>query len=1214
MSARRIAILLLALCSATAQGEERGRMVDRSAAFDQPIPPAAEQGVSGAAPVSAGPGCDAGGATDAAELPFRITIDGQPLGDDGVRTGVDRDRCTDVDLAAADVRIRFDPMAAAPALNAWLVRDGVERGRPAQFGTYSNYTGWIRRAEIRVFTPAQRLQQAPFATVEVPIGQFVEWTAPADAPDTLEYVLRVYDDRGRFDETAAKTLHLLEREIGFGDADHAGRERMTGWGENSRRRANIPVAGGTVTVDGTVGAPGETVTALGAPVPVDRNGAFATRQILPNGPHIVEVAIARPDGTVRTFRRNLSIADERWFYVAIGDLTVGDGRTSGAPAAAIEALTGDENHYRDGAYVDGRGAFYLRGKIKGEYLLKMSADTGEQPIEHLFTNFTAKDPRYLLRRIDPDRFYPVYGDDSTIVDDAPTQGKFYVRIERDDAHAMWGNFQTGWTGTELTQYSRGLYGAQLAWKSAATTAQGERRASLEAFAAEPGTLAAREEFRATGGSLYYLRQRDLTEGSERAWVEIRDRDTDFVIERRPLAPAQDYDVNYLQGRILLRAPLASVGAAGGLVQTATLNGHPVYLVVTYEYVPGLEQIEGLSYGAHASQWLGDHLRIGATAFRQGDEGARQRLYGLDATLRYKPGTYLEIEAARSDGAGTALGSSIDGGFRFDERRGRRGRADARRLEGALDVAEVWDGGRGTLAGYWQDRDGGYSAPGQLSLDGEAVEQRGISANLPFTDRTRLEVKADTRRADSQDYEAVEAALHHQLDPVWGVALGARRDDRDVRIANASRLLSERGGRTDLVARVDYAPLAGGASGAGAQPRHKPWDLYGYVQGTVSRSGERHDNDRYGLGGTLQATDRLRIGSEVSGGDGGVGARLSGDWRVDDRRNYYLAYSMETERPDVAVRGRQGDLTAGSHYRLSEAVALFGESRWRSGAGPESLTHAFGLDLAPLDRWTADIQFETGRISDPLGGDLERRAVGVGAAYKGERAKLSSAVEMRDDDGSTGRRRTWLMRNTFGMQATPAWRLVGKLNFSTSDAAQGDFFDGDFVEGVAGAAYRPIDDDRWNALFKYTYFHDLPAPGQRSGTGAALDYSQRSHVLSVDAIHDLRPWLSVGAKYGLRIGELRDNRIGGPWLDSRADLVVLRADLHWVREWDAVVELRRLAVDAADDVRAGVLLALYRHLGAHAKAGVGYNFTDFSDDLTDLSFSNHGWFVNVLSTW
>lgn len=46
----------------------------------------------------------------------------------------------------------------------------------------------------------------------------------------------------------------------------------------------------------------------------------------------------------------------------------------------------------------------------------------------------------MLRNINPDLYYPVYGDDSTTVDDAPTQGKFFVRLEKGQSQVMWGNF------------------------------------------------------------------------------------------------------------------------------------------------------------------------------------------------------------------------------------------------------------------------------------------------------------------------------------------------------------------------------------------------------------------------------------------------------------------------------------------------------------------------------------------------------------------------------------------------------------------------------------------------------------------------------------------------------------------------------------------------------------------------------------------------------
>ena len=51
---------------------------------------------------------------------------------------------------------------------------------------------------------------------------------------------------------------------------------------------------------------------------------------------------------------------------------------------------------------------------------------------------------------------------------------------------------------------------------------------MNVFVADPGSLQSREEFRGTGGSLYYLRHQDVTQGSERVWIEERDRDSGLV--------------------------------------------------------------------------------------------------------------------------------------------------------------------------------------------------------------------------------------------------------------------------------------------------------------------------------------------------------------------------------------------------------------------------------------------------------------------------------------------------------------------------------------------------------------------------------------------------------------------------------------------------------------------------------------------------------------
>jgi hypothetical protein len=63
----------------------------------------------------------------------------------------------------------------------------------------------------------------------------------------------------------------------------------------------------------------------------------------------------------------------------------------------------------------------------------------------------------------------------------------------------------------------------------------------------------------------------------------------------------------------------------------------------------------------------------------------------------------------------------------------------------------------------------------------------------------------------------------------------------------------------------------------------------------------------------------------------------------------------------------------------------------------------------------------------------------------------------------------------------------------------------------------------------------------------------------------------------------------------------------------MAEVRMLTLPDISQRRRGALTAIYRRIGNNLKAGVGYNFTDFSDDLTDLRYNHKGVFVNFIAT-
>lgn len=1149
------------------------------------------------------------------QLPFRISVDGEPIDPLDTSNSADLTRCTDIALEKADIQVRFDGLEVVPVLNITATPEAAVYGESVTFTPYSNYAAFIRKAELRIFAEGDSVQTTPLAVVAMDkdADKPVAWKLPAkSATLSLNYVLRVYDSKGRFDETTPKVLKLMDAHLPMADAQAKTREQLVGYGENHRGLANIPVSGGSITVNGSKLAAGSNVWVMEHAVPVDANGAFAYRQIMPAGDHKVRVVTEAKDGTKAEFSRALYIPTNDWFYVAMGDLTVGKNHVNGP----VKLVTGEDSDRTNGdVYADGRAAFYLKGKVKGEWLLTASADTKEQPLQDLFSNFTSKDPRYLLRRIDPNAYYPVYGDDSTMQEDAPTQGKFYVRLEKGDSKVLWGNFQTRLNGSDLVNYSRSLYGANAEYKSEETTKFGERRAEVNGFMADPGSLASLEEFQGTGGSLYYLRSQDLVVGSERVRVEVRDRDSGIVLKTNALVYGQDYEINYIQGRIMLREPLSSINSEAGVVRTGALSGNPAYLVVGYEYVPGVSSVDSLVKGGDASYWLNDYLKLGVTGYNQDTTGAAQTLMGGNATVRYAPGTYLKLEAAKSEGAGDGALSSQNGGFNFNaipQTTGANIDAKAYRAETGIDIGEILDDGKGKINAYAMKREDGFSSPGQLTNEG--IKQAGLAASIPLGEKLLVDAKGDVKEGTTTgSIKSGELAGSYKLTPEETLTLAVRGDDRETALgAGNSNILAETGSRTDGALKLTHAPVA-------EDGKKAPYEVYALGQLTLDKDDGREFNNRYGAGGRYDITERLSVLGELTEGNGGLGARAGTEYRQSDRTTYYANYLMDNARTDIGYRGRSSNFTTGAKSRYTDSLSVFTEQRYQSyDTGPAGLIHAYGLDLAANDAWNFGGRFENGTLSEPSAGDTDRIAASLNAGYSRDKTKYAGTVEWRNDDNNiSGERTSWLMRNAISYQVVEDWRFQGGLNFAISNSEVSSAQDADFTELNLGYAYRPVLNDRLNALLKYTYLSDSASTGQlnASRTAAASGFEQRSHVFALDAIYDLTERFALGGKVGYRFGQLRDTSVANaPWFDSQAWLAVARGDYHIVKEWDLMGELRYLNAREAEDAKFGALVGIYRHLNEHVKLGAGYNFTDFSDDLTNLDYTSQGPFVNLLGTF
>jgi hypothetical protein len=551
--------------------------------------------------------------------------------------------------------------------------------------------------------------------------------------------------------------------------------------------------------------------------------------------------------------------------------------------------------------------------------------------------------------------------------------------------------------------------------------------------------------------------------------------------------------------------------------------------------------------------------------------------------------------------------SDDGGFEFvgyDPVSFVNANASASRADISLSSDELLNYGDSLLTLYVQEVDAGYSAPGLMAL--QDPTNYGGTFSMPIAEVFDLTTKLDFNEQElGLETRAYEIDVNYQMSYRWDISTGYRVDKRIDRSPVVAPT-QEQGERTDAVLQVGY-------------DSKRDWSGYGFVQDTLSVSGNRSSNARAGIGGSYSVSDRVQIDLEISNGDLGKGGRIGTNYLLSENTSAYVNYALENERGNDELqtsRGSQGNLVAGMKSRLSDSTSVFIEERYQYDDMMTGLTHSTGMTFTPTQAWNFGINSDIGTLQDrQTGAKTERVAGGVQLSAGFNRLKFSTGLEYRSDDAeqldlSRTERTTWLFRSNFRYQLSRGSRLLGNFDHSTSNSSLGTFYDGGFTEAAFGYAYRPVRNDRLNLLAKYTYFYNVPTSDQVTLQNIAAEFIQKSHVVALDVNYDVKRWFSIGGKYAHRLGQISVDREITDFFDNNADLYVIRSDFRFLRNWEILLEGRILDMPDIDERRSGALTTISRYLGDHLKIGLGYNFTDFSSNLTDLSFDHHGVFLNL----
>ena len=267
-----------------------------------------------------------------------------------------------------------------------------------------------------------------------------------------------------------------------------------------------------------------------------------------------------------------------------------------------------------------RAAFFLKGVVKGEYLLTAAFDSEKETRERLF------------RDIQPDEFYPVYGDASQRGFDAQSTARLYVRIDHRKSYLLYGDYTTQVISEarKLGTYSRSLTGVREHYEN--------KFMSANVFASKDSTRQAIDEIRANGTSgPYTLTSAAGLVNSEKVEILTRNRNQpSIIIQAVPQMRFFDYEIEPLTGRILFKAPVPSVDA----------NLNPNSIRVTYEVDQGGPQF--WVAGGDVQVKVHERVELGATYVKDKNPADPLELKGVNATVKLADKTFIFAEVAQTD--------------------------------------------------------------------------------------------------------------------------------------------------------------------------------------------------------------------------------------------------------------------------------------------------------------------------------------------------------------------------------------------------------------------------------------------------------------------------------------------------------------------------------------------------------------------------------------
>ncbi|MCG3841581.1 DUF11 domain-containing protein [Psychrobacter sp. Ps1] len=797
----------------------------------------------------------------------------------------------------------------------------------------------------------------------------------------------------------------------------------------------------------------------------------------------------------------------------------------------------------------GRAAMFLKGKVRGDYLLTLAYDSDKKG-ERLF------------RDIEPGEYYPVYGDSSAKGFDAQSTSKLYVRLDKGRSFAMYGDLKTqidNDEGIKLGQYNRTLTGLKAQFEDSNTR--------VTAFLAETSTSQRVNETRGLGISGPYPLAENfdaVLENSETVEVITRDANNPgLIINRETLTRFADYEIDPISRSLFLKSPIAS----------QDLEGNPIYIRVTVEVDEGGEDY--LVGGIAAKQQLTNKVAIGGSYINSDDPLNKEELASVNSVIKFNDKLKLVAEYAMNKAENPNFQPSNQ--INTTE-------LDNNNVEGnALRVELDFDNKKDTRAkAYYNDADAGF-VTGASPLTAGRTES-GVEVIHTFNDKkTALKLEGVRTKDHTTDAsrEGVQASIEQRLSENVVGEIGVRYYKQDATAASRNTQAA-----TDVVDitddtlfndddfNADIINQSALSSVSNAEEDIEGTTVRARITSRLPKLNNSLVFAEYEQDIENSSRNATSIGGETALGDlGRLYARhdlinsLSGTYGLDD--------TDERQRTTVGFDATyMKDGKVYSEYRMRDAISA------REAEAAIGLKNKWyvqeGLTLNTLFERVESLEGEESNTAT---------AAGIGVEYLAkENYKASGRFEKRWGETS----------DTLLGSAGIAYRYTDEVTFLAKDIySRTDYSDGDRTINrfQLGAAYRDYDSNQLDMLAKFEYRLDDNNTGDDAYQKDTMIWSWNGNY------HPTRP-LTLSGRYAGKYTEYEADSLTS---DNTAHAVYGRGLYDISERWDIGLQAGTYWNDQANDLAYMLGAEVGYSPMTNLWLSLGYNFMGFEDE--DIAYDD-----------